>query len=140
MISEVRNYFDARIKEVDPELVAYLYDVFGNNDVTANQAEKNYNLILGALSTERINQGLSDTMTVTLDLWSSNGTNVQCDFDSLYCKALRIRDGVLKLSNIEQEEEIGQITFGGLEPLEEATNDNVFKMRLNFQVTRFYRL
>ena len=141
MIPAIKAYFDERVKEVDPDLSAYEFDVFGNNDITTNQAQKKYNLIIGITNTVRLNQGFTDEVDVTLDLWSSNGADVYQDYQDLYCKALDIRNGCINQLNIENAgNDIGEVESISTTPLEEDTNDNVFKMRLNFTVRRYFRV
>ena len=46
MIDGIRDYIDARVKEVDPNLDAWTEDAFGNNDVVAREAQFHYNFVM----------------------------------------------------------------------------------------------
>ena len=139
MIATIRTYFDARVKAVDPELSFYEDDVFGDNDVNAVEAQNNYNLIIGTTNTTRQDNGFLDEVEVELDVWSSKGVNIYDDYETLYCLAYKIKNECIKLENVAAEDCLSEVEAISITPLEEPTNDNVFKMRLNFIVRLYYR-
>lgn len=139
MINTIRSYFLARVQEADPNLIDYRTDVFGNNDPEGYETRKYFNLSIGNCVPSRVDTSYIDNFTVTLDVFTSQARDIYGDFESLYCKALKIKDFSLNPITINSEADISDITCELIEPIEDATNDNSFKIRLNFNVTRNYR-
>lgn len=131
MISSIRSYFDARVKAVDSTLNAWDKDLFGNNDLTKNQAYKYYNLIIGVMNSDRDGNGINDSFNIALEIYVSTKRDILSSFDELYDKALLIRNEVIDPKNINNAN-FSDILNVLIEPLEEETNDNTLKMRLEF--------
>ena len=130
MITQIRSYFDSQVKKVDSALNAWNKDLFGNNDLTKNQADKYYNLIIGVLSSERDGNGIIDSFNITLDIYVSSKRDIISAFDELYTKAIAIRNEIIDPQNINAN--FSDILNNSIEPLEEESNDNTIKMRLEF--------
>lgn len=130
MIAQIRSYFDSQVKKVDSALNAWNKDLFGNNDLTKNQADKYYNLIIGVLSSERDGNGIIDSFNITLDIYVSSKRDIISAFDELYTKAIAIRNEIIDPQNINAN--FSDILNNSIEPLEEESNDNTIKMRLEF--------
>jgi hypothetical protein len=130
MISNIRSYFDSQVKKVDSSLNAWNKDLFGNNDLTKNQADKYYNLIIGIMNSDRDGNGITDSFNITLDVYVSSKRDILGAFDSLYDKAILIKNEVIDPKNINGN--FSDILSVSIEPLEEETNDNTLKMRLEF--------
>ena len=130
MITQIRSYFDSQVKKVDSALNAWNKDLFGNNDLTKNQADKYYNLIIGVLSSERDGNGIIDSFNITLDIYVSSKRDIISAFDELYTKAIAIINEIIDPQNINAN--FSDILNNSIEPLEEESNDNTIKMRLEF--------
>ena len=130
MITQIRSYFASQVKTVDSALNAWNKDLFGNNDLTKNQADKYYNLIIGVLSSERDGNGIIDSFNITLDIYVSSKRDIISAFDELYTKAIAIRNEIIDPQNINAN--FSDILNNSIEPLEEESNDNTIKMRLEF--------
>lgn len=134
MISDIRSYFSTQIALVDPDLIAWETDVFGNNDQSKPRAEKYYNLVIGNNTPERDGNSHWDNYDVTLDIYAPESTDIIGTFDALYNKAIQIKNELINWNNYNGV--LNDIEFTLAEPLEEETNDNSLKVRLNF-IVRF---
>jgi len=138
MINTIRTYFLNRVQEVDANLIDYRTDVFANNAPEGYETRKYFNLSIGNCVPRRIDNTYVDSFNVTLDVFTSQARDIYGEFEALYCKALKIKDVSLNPVLINNEADISDIVCELIEPLEDDTNDNSFKIRLNFIVTRNY--
>lgn len=136
IISDLRNYFDLQVKAIDPDIEGFKDDVFGNNDNYKNKADKYYNLSIGDLNSTKDGNGLDDVFSLTLDVFTSSKTKVQNSFDTLYEKAILIRDKVVCPKNYNGI--FSDVICDSITPEEELTNDKYIKMRLQLQVRVAY--
>jgi len=134
MISDIRAYFNEQVIMVDPDLLAYENDLFGNNDTTEPRAEKYYNLVIGVNTPSRDGNSHWDEINTQLTIHSEETTDLIGAFDALYDKAIDIKDCIIDTKNYNQR--FNDIEFILLEPIEELTNDNSIKVRLEFIVRR----
>jgi hypothetical protein len=134
MITQIRTFFDDKIKDIDSTLNAWDKDLFGNNDLNKSQADKFYNLIIGASTIEKDGQGLSITTSVQLDIYSSFKRDLVTNFDELYDKAYQIMDNIVHPQSYTGL--FSDVTASSIEPVEENTNDNSIKMRLQFSLRK----
>jgi hypothetical protein len=119
---------------VDPDLLAYEKDLFGNNDISKPQAEKYYNLIIGVNNSSRDGNSHWDAIDTTLELYSPETTDLITAFDALYDKAIDVKNCIIDTKNYNQQ--FNDIELILMEPLEEVTNDNLIKVRLEFIIRR----
>ena len=138
MISDIRSYFDTWIKEVDPLVIPWETDLFGNNDQSKPRAEKYYNLVIGNNNPLRDGNSHWDNYNVTLDIFAAETRDVLSSFDAVYDKAIQIKNELINWKNYNDV--LNDIEFTLAEPTEEESNDNVIKIRLNFIVRFNYNL
>lgn len=132
-IRDIRDYIDTQIKKVDANILEYKRDLFGNNDVTKNQAQKFYNLVIGPTTLVRSGSGFTDNFPITLSIWESSKRNISGSFDTLYDKAIDIRNNIIcPLDIATSSVGFSDIEALDIEPSEESTNDNTIKMELSF--------
>lgn len=134
MITAIRNFFDLKIKEIDADLNAWEKDLFGNNDLNKAQADKYYNLIIGTTNIEKDGQGLFIQTNVVLEIYSSFKRDLVTNFDSLYDKAYQVMDNIVHPASYNGT--FTDVTSSSIEPIEENTNDNSIKMRIQFLVRK----
>ena len=140
MITGIRDYFDARIKEVDATLEAWTEDVFGNNDTLGTKTTY-YNLVFGSLVNERFPNYINDTLPMFIDIWADNSSrsDTLTDFDNLYQKAFDIYKNVTCLQKLKtMEDSFTTIQLVVITPIEEDTSDSTFKMRIEFNVVKSF--
>jgi len=138
MISTIRSYFDTQIKVVDPLLLAWSDDLFGNNDQTTTRADKYYNLIIGDCTGSRDGNSHFEIYDINLDIFSLDGRDMLTIFDSIYDKAILIKNNLI--CRVNYNTILNDIEFNSATPIEDSTNDNSIKIRLNFKVTLNYTL
>lgn len=141
MITGIRDYIDARVKEVDANLEAWSEDAFGNNDTIGREADYYYNLVFGSLFNERKSNVIDDVLPVFIDIWSTNvsRTDTLVEFDNLYQKAFDIYKSVTCLSKLKgMEDSFTNIDLVSITPIEEETSDSTFKMRIEFSIVKSF--
>ena len=141
MITGIRDYIDARVKEVDPNLEAWREDAFGNNDVKAREADFYYNFVFGSLINERAGNFIDDILPAFIDIWSTNSSRTKTleDFDNLYQKAFDIYKNVTCLRNLKgMEDDFTTIQLVSITPIEEESSDSTFKMRIEFNIVKSF--
>ena len=140
MIVGIRDYIQARIQEVDPNLEPWQEDAFGNNDTDGRKTEF-YNLIFGSLTNERFPNYINDTLPVFIDIWADNSSrsDTLVDFDNLYQKAFDIYKNIICLQKLKgMEDSFTTIQLVSIEPIEEETSDSTFKMRIELNVVKSF--
>lgn len=140
MITDIRTYFNVQVLAIDPVLLAWDEDLFGNNDDSVTQSEKYYNLSIGTLTPLRDSNSHTDSVPVTLDIWSTVSNDKLVDFDALYDKAIDIKNCIITPLNIyDITYNFTDIELVSIEPIEQDTSDNTFKIRLSFIVRNSFK-
>ena len=136
MIADIRNYFDTIIKTVDPTMIAWGEDLFGNDDESKPRSERYYNLIIGNNSPTREGNSFTDNFDVTLDVFASEQRDKITMFDTVYDLAMNIKSQIVFTQNYNNV--FNDVEFTLATPVEDVTNDNSIKIRLNFTVSLNY--
>ena len=136
MISDIRAYFDARVKDIDPTLIAWEEDLFGNNDQSEVREDKYYNLVIGTNTPTRDGNSHWDNFSVLLDIYAQGERDFISAYDAAYDKAIQIKNCIIDWKNYDGV--FNDIEFTLAEPIEDDTNDFSVKMRLNFIVRLNY--
>ncbi len=138
-ITDLRTYFNTQILAVDPDLLPWTEDVFGNNDESKPQAEKYYNLVFGDNTPNREDNNYWDEINVSLDLYGLSGVDYIKTFDNLYDLAINVKNEIIDPVHYGQLDVFNDILANQITPIEDQTNDNAMKMRLNFTVRINYK-
>lgn len=137
MISDIRDYFAQQIALVDADIKPWKRDVFNNNDVNKSQAQKFYNLTIGAAAAVRTGNGIYDEFETTLTLYATSKRDIQNTFDELYDKAINVRNNIICNITVYQDfPKFVEIEPVSMTPLEEDSNDNTIKVELLFTVRK----
>lgn len=136
MIADIRAYFDEQIKKVDPNLEPWKEDLFGNNDQSKPRAERYYNLAIGDNFNTRDGNSFWDNITVNLDLYSGEQRDLITAFDSLYDKAIDIKNCIINPEDYSDGFRFNDIEINSMIPQEQAENDNSLWIRLEFTVRK----
>jgi hypothetical protein len=135
MIDQLRTYFEQQIAKVDANLKRQERDLFGNNDVDYGKAQKTYNVFFGTTTIERDGSGFNYETPATIDIYKKIvGKNYLDDFDQIYNKALQISQAIVCPIDRNAYGLLNDVEAVSIEPLEELTNDNTIKMRLQFNI------
>jgi hypothetical protein len=133
-ITNIRNYFNTQILALDPDLLPWTEDVFGNNDESKPQAEKYYNLVIGINTPIREDNNYWDEIDVTLDLYTLMTTDYQLSFDTAYDLAINVKNELINPISYGSLSVLNDIVVNEITPIEDANNDNAMKISLNFTV------
>lgn len=139
MIDEIRSYFTARIKEVDPDF-KFDGELFGTETASSTQLNRSYSLIIGASAGERLDTSYQRTFSTTVNIFSRSGTNAVADHDKVYCKALDLAANCEDQLNINQTGFIKSVLETGITPEPIAGDDNSVKFEIQFNVTTYYSI
>ena len=132
MIAAIRSYFNTIIQIVDPTLIAWTDDLFGDNDESKPRSDKYYNLIVGTNNPNRDGNSHMDAFDIRLDIFAYEQRDMIKMFDTVYDKAMDIKNQIIFAQNYNDI--FNDIEFTLAEPIEDDTNDNSIKIRLNFTV------
>lgn len=133
-ITDIRTYFNTQVLALDPNLIPWQEDVFGNNDESKPQAEKFYNLIIGSNIPEREDNTFWDEFDITLELYALMSTDYTGSFDTIYDLAINVKNEIINPINYGSLDVFNDIIANEITPIEDSTNDNAMKMSLNFTV------
>ena len=135
--SDVRAYFDERIKTIDTDLIA-LDDALNDEPISNTEADKGYKMVLGSIATELGPNFHTEFITVNLTIFARP---LRCEIDSfdvLYCKAQDIKDAIVNKKNQDNytDKNWNQIAPVSIIPSSEDTDDKLFRMDLEFSIRR----
>ncbi len=133
MIREIRDYFDTQIKKVDTDIVEWIGDVFGNNDIHEGKSSRNYNLVIGPSVLIRDGNAFTDEYDVSLTVWATK-RDIQSEFDILYDKVIEIRNNVICPIDVRASDAgFSDIEAIGIVPSEEETSDDTIRFDMEFK-------
>ena len=136
MISAISDYFDARVKEIDPDLDRWDEDVTGERETTENIADSYYKLWFGTTAHSRDGNGYVDEIPVFLEIYSSRSNDFVGGFNSVYDKALSIKDNCIAPCNAKNDPDFTDVFAISTLPAELDTNDNTIQVTIEFNVRR----
>jgi hypothetical protein len=133
LIKEVREYFNARIKECLPTYED-CKDPFGIQDVDRNKLDKAYRVVIGEMSTEDRGNNLVNTIPVRIDLFKKGFNQEQVSFDELFDNALGLRSNILNPRAWNTHPWIRRVSTSTVLNNPLPTNDNNILININFTV------
>ena len=135
--SDVRAYFDERIKSIDADLIV-LDDALNDETISLSEADKGYKMVLGPIACEPGPQFHTESLQVLLTIYSRPKRDELGTYDDLYCKAQDIKDSIVNRKNQEQyvNRNWNEIAPVSILPATADTDDKLFKMELEFSVRR----
>lgn len=136
MIVETREYFRTIIAEIDADLNEYNQPI--SDDVADTILEDTYKIIIGNMSSERVDTTIDSTIDVTIHLYKNGYNKPIQNYDLGYCKAIDIQAYAMKQNNISQLTHIKAITSNGINVETINSNDNLYKYSIQFTVTVSY--
>lgn len=137
MITEIRDYINKSIKEVDSDLI--FDDVyFDSENISSARMDDYYKIILGPLAPDRLDVLSEATFSLDVLIYSMSGTNRVEKYDRAYCRAVEIYSKILDQKRMNQEGFIKTIGASTITPEEVESGDNAIRMRISLNVTIFY--
>jgi len=135
--SDIRGYFDERIKSIDVDLNV-LDDALNDEVISTTEADKGYKMVLGDITMVPGPQFHTESCQVLLTIYTRPKRDELGTYDDLYCKAQDIKDSIVNRINQEQyaSKNWNDILALSITPTTEDTDDKLFKMELEFSVRR----
>ena len=140
IITEIRDYINGQVRKHDPDLNFDGF-VFSDEKTGLNAKDNTYKLVIGEASPTRLNSSYSADIDTQVWIYKAAQLNDRVnDFDEAYCKALDIASEIIDQTNISQDSFIKTISNSAItpEPIDEI--DNVYRFRIQFITTVYYKL
>ena len=134
-VTDARAYFDARIKEIDPDL-NIIDDALDDEPINNVEAVKGYKMVFGEISPDRDGSTYIENIPVTIKIYDQP---YRCEietFDTLYCKAQDIKDKVIAPKLAKNQPNWSDIFAVSLVPSQEESDDKLFNMTIEFNIRR----
>jgi len=135
--SDIRGYFDERIKSIDPDLIP-LEDALNDEVISQSEADKGYKMVLGNISMITGPQFHTESCQILLTIYTRPKRDELGTYDELYCKAQDIKDSIVNRINQQNYSSMNwnEIAPTSMVPSSEDTDDKLFKIELEFSVRR----
>ena len=133
--SDVRAYFDARIKEVDSNL-NIIDDALNDEPINIVESQKGYKMLLGDVASTREGSTYNEFIPITVIIYSRPIRSEVAAYDLLYCKAQDIKDAVINPILAKNQTNWSDIFAVSIIPGKEDTDDKLFNMTLEFNIRR----
>lgn len=137
MIDLIREYFNQVIKEANPELVFDGY-VFGTEKTSIANIGDTYKLVIGAMSTTKIDTNLESTIRVTVIIYRHSTVDFVVTFDDGYHEAICIQASACSGERLDQDSFIKGVTSTSITPEPIENDDNLMKFTIEFDVKVSY--
>ncbi len=137
MIELIRDYFTGIIYSSNPDLKFDGY-VFETEKTGMSGLENTYKLTIGAMTTEKIDTGLSSVVPVLVTIYAHSTIDFVKFFDQTYNDAICIQASACNVENILQDSYIKGVTSSGITPSAIDGDDNFMKFDINFSVSVYY--
>jgi hypothetical protein len=139
--SQVRAYFNTRVKEVDANLRAW-DDAFNLENVPESLVDIYFHVAYNDIAVSaNTDISIEDSVSVVVTLWKKGFRDPVEAYDQLVDLGLCIRLNCLQPDKIRETDNIKQVESSSvlLEPIEDS-NDNIIKLSLTFNARLFYKI
>lgn len=137
IIEEIRDYFNARIKEVDSDLKFDGF-IFGNEQTSAGQLDNTYKLVIGDSTSTRLNTSYERIFNISVWIYRKSGNERIDPYDKTYCKAIAIGSNCEDQNKVTQSGFIKGILENGVNPVPIDSDDNSTRFEVSFTVNTYY--
>ena len=132
-LSDLRTYIETQVALVDSSIIIE-NDPFGDIDVNNALAQKLYKLVFGEMLGSRLGNYETEEMQMKLIIFSPRKRDENAAFYDLYEKAIEIKNNIIRSVDLPSAPCTTTIFFNSLFPEKELTDDNAFKITINFTV------
>lgn len=127
----LRDYYTTSVRSIDKELKP-LQRPLNDDDYSQSTLDNCFHLLIGPSQTvERLNGCLKDYFDCKLRLYVFARECDNDNYDKAYCLALNIRNKLVNLDNIAQNEYIEEVVPVSVIPSSTQSNDRVFIFDIN---------
>jgi hypothetical protein len=138
LISDLRTYFDDRIKAVEPSY-EFIDDPFGDDSISENYGDSKYKLYFGVFEREKGPDFYQDILPATLEIYSEECRDNTTAFDTIYDKAIKMADHITDPVCRNTIGGITDIELVTIEPSPIESNDNMVRLELSFNIRRDFK-
>lgn len=134
-MEKIRDYFLANARKIDPDINAKDKPLDEAN-IAQTDVDCAYHLFIGdSVTTERLNDGLNDVFLCKMKIYVDAGVCDNESYDAGYCKAVSIRNELVKASNIGDNDYITDVAPARIKPSSAGDNYKVFIFEINVNVS-----
>jgi hypothetical protein len=140
-VSQVRTYFNDRVREVDSNLKVW-DDAFNIDNVPESLIDTYYHVQYNSVGVSTNNDvSIEDSVSVVITLWKKGFRDPIEAYDSINDLGLCIRLNCLQPAKIALTDNIRQVESVSVlsEPIE-GSNDNIIKLSLEFNARLFFKI
>lgn len=137
MIPEIRSYLKSKIASVDSDLKENA-SAFYDNDIGESIIENTYQININTITRTVRTEYAERTLQATISLFGFGYRNEVANYDALLDKAICIEDKILELKNFSKLANIINIESSDIIVSQLESNDNGFKIDINFIITFAY--
>lgn len=138
MITEIRDYFKAVLAEVDSGLSQH-DEWFSADNIADTRLEDKYFIEFGALATDREDRTNNGVMPLSISIWKNGYRDVIDRLDAAYNCAIEIQALAMDQTRIDQTNFMKSVEGTTITPEAVASNDNLGKFTLQFNVGVSYQ-
>lgn len=140
-LSQARQYLVDRIQEISPDRVEHI-DPFNNENIPDNLLDTSFHISIQPTSSLAANDiVVQDQMTTVVTIFTrANRSDLNTKFDALLDEAQCIKLNVVNQNKVAKTDNIESIEPVSILPEAiDVTNDNTFKMSIQFNIRLFFR-
>lgn len=138
LISDLRTYFDDRIKAVDINYT-FVDDPFGDDSISENFGDSYYKLWFTGLERVKAANSYVDTIQASIEIYSEECRDNTGAFDTIYNKAIEISDYIIDPACLNTVTSITDIQLNTIEPSPIESNDKMVKVVLLFTIRKDFK-
>jgi hypothetical protein len=131
MIKSIRDYIDTHIKSLDSKFVPHKQPNTSEG-IAATKYDKTYWIEVADLPITYDGTTINDSFSVNLEIAAKGGRDPIKSHDELWCFALRLRDLLIKRSNVAAS--FNDVQVNSISPIGVVTNDNWTKLQFNITI------
>lgn len=134
--TSIRTYFNDAVLAIDPDL-AFIDDIFGDDDVSDVTADKYYKLYFGAATFGKAGNHYTEEIPAFLEIFAGRQRDRTAAFDEVYTKALDIKDQLINPPIEKSSDYFNELAAISASPEPLPTTDNTIKIVLEFNIVRY---
>ena len=138
MISEIRSYLKAVIREVNTDLKSHNHTTISDN-ISDTQLENTYFINIGSASSGTINTDIETIFDVNVEIFKNGFNDAINNYDNGYCQAIDIQAKAMDQSRLLQDGFMKDVNSSGVDVDSISNNDNTYKYTIQFKITCSYK-
>jgi len=133
MISGIRDYFKARISDVDSSL-SHIDDPIGDDDISRVNLDCKYKIIFSDNAPFYTGNSYGESISVSIEIYELSKLCQIDAFDALYTKALLVKNCIISPLLVKNQTVFNDIEAQSVTMESLNTNDKTFKATINLTI------